>query len=378
MVAVASFEGQQFEQKMSELSSHEQHLLLIANGNGSNLSQENQLPEETAVREKRKLSKRKIVIIKRNELIENFNEFLASRNIVNNSCSYKRYKDTDQPKLQDCKNEAFLATNSEQFEANCRLQDDIYLYHQPNNQPLKFSKNLNNTSDNLSCSGKSANSKKRVRKLLLALLSRNNKLNKTKLLISLLRAPIVLAALFSLLLIATLIILYTMSFHHYHLSRANCTNNTDSASSASESITRLEQTAAASTAASNHLHIINSRHLSSKAVGQEHFERALTVQTECGSFVGSPEDRAITFRGIPYASPPIGRRRWIRPQPIWLDKGSCQPNRTTKAHESRPHCAQISPITKLYSGDEDCLYLDIFTPKLSRDQENERVSHFVH
>lgn len=102
---------------------------------------------------------------------------------------------------------------------------------------------------------------------------------------------------------------------------------------------------------------------------------SLTVQSECGAFVGSLEGGAIGFHGIPYASPPVGKRRWTRPRPIWLDKDLCRPNKTQENSNwsIESHCAQLSPITRRFTGREDCLYLDIYTPQIS-SSEGSQVS----
>jgi para-nitrobenzyl esterase len=73
-------------------------------------------------------------------------------------------------------------------------------------------------------------------------------------------------------------------------------------------------------------------------------------------------DSAV-FRGIPYAQPPVGSLRWKPPQPVTPDPGmhsATQPAATclqafvggNRAEEER--------------GSEDCLYLDIRTPRLGR------------
>lgn len=106
------------------------------------------------------------------------------------------------------------------------------------------------------------------------------------------------------------------------------------------------------------------------------FEKMLTVKTECGSYVGQLEPSGgLSFLAIPYATAPVGKRRWSRSEPIWQDSndsgdsnsGRCRPNETyylSRTH-SRPVCAQLSPITARFTGQEDCLYLDIYTPMLS-------------
>ncbi|GAB1861553.1 Neurotactin [Camponotus japonicus] len=81
--------------------------------------------------------------------------------------------------------------------------------------------------------------------------------------------------------------------------------------------------------------------------------------TSCGLVQGVLEDGAYAFRGIPYAMPPIGNRRWQSAEFL---------NRIEKcwtgiylAHNSSNHCWQRDAQGSVH-GEEDCLYLDVFTP----------------
>lgn len=193
------------------------------------------------------------------------------------------------------------------------------------------------------------------------------------------RAPIVLAAIFSLLLFVSLMTLYTMTFAHYHHYLQDHNNlrlcQEQQVENKSVQISNREVAFERQKEDDNSeiggLHLITSRHLlqahsgSGEDRSREAFERALTVQTECGGFVGSPEQSAIVFKGIPYATPPVGPRRWTRPRPVWLDPELCQPRRISETLEYREHCAQVSPMTHRFTGHEDCLYLDIYVPRLA-------------
>ncbi|XP_072762784.1 neurotactin [Anoplolepis gracilipes] len=87
--------------------------------------------------------------------------------------------------------------------------------------------------------------------------------------------------------------------------------------------------------------------------------------TSCGMVQGILEDGAYAFRGIPYAMPPIGNRRWqlaeslSRIEHCW--------NGTYLAHNSSESCWQHEPESRSTSGTEDCLYLDVFTPAVRYD-----------
>ncbi|XP_029666293.1 neurotactin [Formica exsecta] len=82
--------------------------------------------------------------------------------------------------------------------------------------------------------------------------------------------------------------------------------------------------------------------------------------TSCGFLQGILEDGAYAFRGIPYAMPPVGNRRWQSPESLSRIE-HCW-NGTYLAHNSSENCWQREPAGRSTYGAEDCLYLDVFTP----------------
>nr|AWW17128.1 carboxylesterase E13 [Subpsaltria yangi]AWW17130.1 carboxylesterase E15 [Subpsaltria yangi] len=72
--------------------------------------------------------------------------------------------------------------------------------------------------------------------------------------------------------------------------------------------------------------------------------------------------RIFAFEGIPYAKPPVGKSRFKDAQPIKPWKGIWD------ASQPGSVCLQYDHMTYLYDepviGDEDCLYLNVYTPKL--------------
>lgn len=392
-------------------------------------------------------------------LIDNFSQFLASRNVINHSkydkilnneeCktnNAKKYKQRsknlviinenhqnesqeiiffdggEQPQLNNLPSSS-SKNNLKSYNQNKQQQPTIFRYNQSyhdnnnNNQNcfykrndyFNFNLNNNDFKNNFNAKG----TKLKFQLLFRAIISgnKNSSLNKTSLFLSILKAPIVLAAIFSMLLILSLMILYTMSFHHYHchlMMNKNDNLSTTQIMFDNKNEKRIDKIDVDKSGA-NEEHVINSRHLlnlktnydneseknSTKTkqfiqfkittshsvenhvseLYQNNFDKALTVQTECGSYVGSPEGGAIIFKGIPYASPPIGQRRWTRPRPIWLDQELCKPNRISEMRLYKPHCAQLSPMTRRFTGQEDCLYLDIYAPKLGQSDDQAKVSY---
>ena len=77
-----------------------------------------------------------------------------------------------------------------------------------------------------------------------------------------------------------------------------------------------------------------------------------------GGRVAGMEVRGISsFKGIPFASPPVSALRWKAPQPVQPWSGLKQ------ADTFGPGCVQAaSPYTQVPSMSEDCLYLNVWTP----------------
>jgi len=87
--------------------------------------------------------------------------------------------------------------------------------------------------------------------------------------------------------------------------------------------------------------------------------RGLVVETRLGSVEGLENDGVYSYRGIPYAAPPIGALRWKPPgNPApWTD--------TLDATDKPSICPQDAfaglPVPG-FTPDEDCLYLNVDTP----------------
>ncbi|KXZ20858.1 para-nitrobenzyl esterase [Bacillus nakamurai] len=89
---------------------------------------------------------------------------------------------------------------------------------------------------------------------------------------------------------------------------------------------------------------------------------ALTVQTRYGALKGTAEHGVHSWKGIPYAEPPVGKLRFKAPEPPASWEG------IKSADSFGPICPQPTDLLFMsFSGDippqsEDCLYLNVFTP----------------
>ena len=90
-------------------------------------------------------------------------------------------------------------------------------------------------------------------------------------------------------------------------------------------------------------------------------EDAVTIAVTGGAIRGEARGAGAVFRGVPFAAPPVGERRWKPPAPVQAWAG------TRDATVSGSPCLQRSygwNAKDAADSREDCLYLDIRTPNL--------------
>ncbi len=108
------------------------------------------------------------------------------------------------------------------------------------------------------------------------------------------------------------------------------------------------------------------------AAGLAIAQQPVPVKVAQGLLQGTIENGVMVYRGVPYASPPVGELRWRAPRPPahWeavrkADKFSANPMQVL-VHELGPWTAEYQPQGEV---SEDCLYLNIWTRAKSGDEE---------
>ncbi|KAF6733575.1 Para-nitrobenzyl esterase [Oryzias melastigma] len=89
------------------------------------------------------------------------------------------------------------------------------------------------------------------------------------------------------------------------------------------------------------------------------------VLTHCGEFRGRHKSGAYSFKGIPYAAPPVGALRWAPPADPVCRSG------VMEAGRFRSVCPQVMPMSSegKVTGQEDCLFINVWTPTLRPDAQ---------
>ncbi len=100
------------------------------------------------------------------------------------------------------------------------------------------------------------------------------------------------------------------------------------------------------------------------------------VKTTAGSIKGITKDGLQVFKGIPYAAPPVGERRWLPLQPVEPWSGVRPAQTFGPIAPQNPVEMSIMPPREPEPQDEDCLYLNVWTPGL--DDARRPVLFWIH
>ena len=93
------------------------------------------------------------------------------------------------------------------------------------------------------------------------------------------------------------------------------------------------------------------------AIGSPVAAQITTATVAGGKLMGVEHDAIVSFKGIPFAAPPVGALRWKAPQPLKAWGG------TKTADTFAPACMQDPALATFMqippNGSEDCLYLNV-------------------
>jgi para-nitrobenzyl esterase len=92
----------------------------------------------------------------------------------------------------------------------------------------------------------------------------------------------------------------------------------------------------------------------------------LAAKVAGGELQGVAANGVASFKGIPFAAPPVGELRWKKPQPAVAWQG------VRAASSFAPSCMQDAAMLQLQQAppamSEDCLYLNVWTPAKSASE----------
>lgn len=104
--------------------------------------------------------------------------------------------------------------------------------------------------------------------------------------------------------------------------------------------------------------------------------KAPEARTSAGKVAGTHEGGVDLFRGIPYAAPPLGERRWRSPQPAAPWQGVLDASAFQHDCMQTPFPFDEAPLRTIPA--EDCLYLNVWKPASARKGAKLPVLVWIH
>ena len=105
---------------------------------------------------------------------------------------------------------------------------------------------------------------------------------------------------------------------------------------------------------------------------------AVIVATGVGSLEGFEKDGVRVFRGIPYAKPPVGERRFRAPEPVEPWTGVRDATKYGPAAHQPPLMLAALPGFDIGPQSEDCLYLNVYAPAGASPTSRKPVLVWIH
>ena len=99
--------------------------------------------------------------------------------------------------------------------------------------------------------------------------------------------------------------------------------------------------------------------LSVSAYSGEEYKLTDIITSPSGKFQGLVQNGYLQFKGIPYAEPPIGEKRWQAPETKSIMEGVYFAGKFGNSCATTLNLAGFSKISQ----SEDCLYLNVYAPK---------------
>ena len=102
------------------------------------------------------------------------------------------------------------------------------------------------------------------------------------------------------------------------------------------------------------------------------------IGTKYGRLEGDLQNDIYSFKGIPYAAPPVGHLRWMPPQPpsVWSGIRPAKEYGAIAPQNLMPAGGGFGPDFSGQPQDEDCLFLNVWTPGL--DDARRPVMIWIH